>query len=161
MVIAGGLGLASITAASSTELVAFEGNVAPGTIVVRTSERRLYLVLGQGHALRYVVGVGRDGRQWSGTSSIESKFLRPHWAPPAELRASRPDLPAVILSGSPANPVGAAALTLSGGSYAIHGTNRPASIGHFVSAGCIRMHDEDILDLYERVTIGTPVVVDP
>lgn len=152
---------AIVPAVHAADLVAFEGSFVPGTILVHTSERRLYLVVGQGQALRYVVGVGRAGRQWSGRSSIDGKFLRPHWAPPPELRLSQPDLPAVIDSGSPANPMGAAAMTLSGGSYAIHGTNRPESIGQFVSAGCIRMHDEDILDLFDRVTVGTPVVVVP
>lgn len=145
--------------ASAPDVVQFEGGMAAGTIVVRTSERRLYLVLGHGRALRYVVGVGRAGAQWSGTSRIDGMFIRPHWAPPAEIRRDRPNLPAVIASGSPANPMGAAAMTLSGGSYAIHGTNRPASIGGFVSYGCIRMQNDDILDLYGRVHVGTRVVV--
>lgn len=145
--------------ASAPDVVRFEGGMAAGTIVVRTGERRLYLVLGQGRALRYVVGVGRAGAQWSGTSRIDGKFIRPHWAPPAEIRRDRPNLPAVIPSGSPANPMGAAAMTLSGGSYAIHGTNKPASIGGFVSYGCIRMRNDDILDLFDRVHIGTRVVV--
>jgi lipoprotein-anchoring transpeptidase ErfK/SrfK len=150
---------ATTAGASAPELVPFEGAMQAGTIVVRTGERRLYLVLGHGRALRYVVGVGRAGAQWSGTSRIDGKFLRPNWAPPAEIRRDRPDLPAVIPSGSPANPMGAAAMTLSGGSYAIHGTNRPASIGGFVSYGCIRMQNDDILDLYDRVRVGTRVVV--
>lgn len=159
MVIAGGLGLAAATAASASELVPFHDKVEPGTIIVRTGERRLYLVLGDGQALRYVVGVGRQGAQWTGTSAIEGKFIRPHWAPPPQLRRNRPELPAVILSGSPSNPMGAAAMTLAGGSYAIHGTNRPETIGGFVSYGCIRMYNEDIMDLYARVTVGTPVLV--
>jgi lipoprotein-anchoring transpeptidase ErfK/SrfK len=150
---------AMVANAATPEVVRFESKMAPGTIVVHTSERRLYLVLGNGRALRYVVGVGRAGEQWSGTSRIEGKFIRPHWAPPAEIRRDNPRLPAVIASGSPSNPMGAAALTLSGGSYAIHGTNKPASIGGFVSYGCIRMHDADILDLYDRVRVGTRVVV--
>lgn len=159
LAIACGLGLSAIAPASASERVAFHDNHAPGTIVVRTGERRLYLVLGGGQALRYVVGVGREGAQWTGASSIEGKFIRPHWAPPPEMRLTRPDLPAVIPSGSPANPMGAAAMTLAGGAYAIHGTNRPESIGGFVSAGCIRMHNEDIMDLYDRVSVGTPVLV--
>lgn len=150
---------ATTARAATPDMVRFEGGMAAGTIVVRTSERRLYLVLGHGRALRYVVGVGRAGAQWTGTSRIDGKFLRPHWAPPAEIRRDRPNLPALIPSGSPANPMGAAALTLSGGSYAIHGTNRPASIGGFVSYGCIRMQNDDILDLYDRVHVGTRVVV--
>jgi lipoprotein-anchoring transpeptidase ErfK/SrfK len=145
--------------ASTLDVVRFEGEIPPGTIVVRTGERRLYLVLDGGRALRYVVGVGRTGAQWSGASRIDGKFIRPNWAPPAEIRRDRPNLPAVIASGSPANPMGAAALTLSGGSYAIHGTNKPSSVGGFVSYGCIRMYNDDILDLYNRVRVGTRVVV--
>ena len=151
--------LGSSANASTPEVVRFESEAAPGTIVVRTSERRLYLVLGDGRALRYVVGVGRADTQWSGSSRIAGKFIRPHWAPPAQIRRDNPRLPAVIASGSPSNPMGAAALTLSGGSYAIHGTNKPASIGGFVSYGCIRMHNDDILDLFDRVRVGTSVVV--
>ncbi len=151
--------LGAVANAATAEVVRFESEDAAGTIVVRTSERRLYLMLGDGRALRYVVGVGRAETQWSGTTSIEGKFIRPHWAPPPEIRRDRPDLPAVIASGSPSNPMGAAALTFSGNSYAIHGTNKPNSIGGFVSYGCIRMHNDDILDLFDRVRIGTRVVV--
>ena len=139
--------------------VAFDGDVAPGTIVVMTEERRLYLVLERGQALRYTVGVGRAGRQWSGASSIVGKHVRPRWSPPPAIRADRPNLPEVIAGGSPANPMGVAALTLSGGEYAIHGTNAPESIGGFVSYGCIRMHNKDIVRLFERVRVGTTVVV--
>jgi lipoprotein-anchoring transpeptidase ErfK/SrfK len=145
--------------AASGEMVVFDGAVAAGTIVVRTSERRLYFVLGQGRALRYPVGVGRAGRQWAGRSFIDGKHIRPNWSPPAEVRLAQPKLPDVIAGGSKANPMGAAALTLSGGSYAIHGTNAPSSIGGFVSYGCIRMYNTDIMDLYRRVGVGTPVVV--
>jgi lipoprotein-anchoring transpeptidase ErfK/SrfK len=130
-----------------------------GTIVVKTNERRLYYVLGGGQALRYPVGVGRAGKAWSGTSHISGKFIKPAWSPPAEVRRDKPSLPDVIPGGSPRNPMGAAALTLSGGEYAIHGTNAPGSIGGFVSYGCIRMHNRDIMDLYERVHYGTRVVV--
>jgi lipoprotein-anchoring transpeptidase ErfK/SrfK len=144
--------------AQAREVVAFNG-YAPGTIVVKTSERRLYLVLGNGTALRYPVGVGRKGRQWIGTAYVDGKYLRPAWSPPAEIRRNRPGLPEVIAPGSPKNPMGVAALTLSGGEYAIHGTNTPGSIGGFVSYGCIRMFNADILDLYGRVRVGTPVVV--
>ena len=132
-----------------------------GTIVVRTSERHLYLVLAGGMALRYSVGVGRSGRQWQGTSSIAAKFLQPNWVPPDDIRRDRPSLPAMIPGGSSANPMGAAAMTLAGGPYAIHGTNAPDSIGGFVSYGCIRMYNADITDLYSRVRIGTPVIVRP
>jgi len=132
---------------------------SPGTIVVNTSQRRLYLVVSEGHAVSYPVGVGRAGKQWSGTSYIASKHLRPAWSPPEEIKHDRPSLPAVIPSGSPRNPMGAAALVLAHGQYAIHGTNAPGSIGGFVSYGCIRMYNKDILDLYARVGVGTRVVV--
>jgi lipoprotein-anchoring transpeptidase ErfK/SrfK len=144
--------------AFAREIVAFNGE-APGTIVVRQSERRLYYVLGDGRAVRYPVGVGRAGQQWSGRTSIDGKYLRPDWSPPADVRRDKPSLPHLIPGGSPRNPMGAAALTLSGGEYAIHGTNRPSSIGGFVSYGCIRMHNRDIMDLFQRVSVGTPVVV--
>ena len=146
-------------AAASGDVVAFKGDVSPGTIVVRTSERRLYLVLGQGRAMAYPVGVGRAGRQWAGKSFIDSKRIRPAWGPPPDIKRENPNLPDVIPGGSPKNPMGAAALTLSGGEYAIHGTNNPGSIGGFVSYGCIRMHNRDITDLYDRVSVGTPVIV--
>lgn len=152
--------LCAITPSTAAgELVAFKSDVAPGTIVVRTDERRLYLVLGQGRALRYTVGVGRAGRQWAGTSVIDGMYIRPNWAPPPEIKRDSPNLPDLIAGGSPANPMGAAAMTLSGGAYAIHGTNAPNTIGGFVSYGCIRMYNHDITDLYDRVGIGTPVVV--
>ncbi len=147
------------------DLVRFDTQLATNTIVVRTGQRRLYLVLGydlvSGHgvALRYRVGVGRVARQWTGQSSIAAKFIRPNWAPPAIIRRDHPRLPALISGDSPANPLGAAALTLAGGDYAIHGTNTPASIGGFVSYGCIRMYNEDILDLYQRVPLGAGVIV--
>jgi lipoprotein-anchoring transpeptidase ErfK/SrfK len=144
--------------ASAREMVAFNGG-SPGTIVVRTNERKLYLVLGQGRALRYTVGVGRVGRQWTGKSFIDGKHRRPAWAPPPDIRRDNPRLPDVIPGGSPRNPMGVAALTLVGGDYAIHGTNNPGSIGGFVSYGCIRMYNHDIADLYGRVGVGTPVIV--
>jgi lipoprotein-anchoring transpeptidase ErfK/SrfK len=139
--------------------VASIASESPGTIVVNTSQRRLYLVVSEGRAVSYPVGVGRAGKQWSGTSYIASKHLRPAWSPPDEIKHDRPTLPAVIPSGSPHNPMGAAALVLAHGQYAIHGTNAPGSIGGFVSYGCIRMYNKDILDLYARVGVGTRVVV--
>ena len=148
----------AIAPAAARETVAASG-YAPGTIVIHTRERRLYYYLGGGKALRYPVGVGRAGMQWSGTAFVNGKYLNPAWAPPADIRREAPDLPAVIPGGSPHNPMGVAALTLSGGEYAIHGTNRPESIGGFVSHGCIRMYNEDITDLYNRVGYNTPVVV--
>jgi lipoprotein-anchoring transpeptidase ErfK/SrfK len=138
--------------------VSFAGE-EPGSIVIRTNQRRLYLVVSEGKALSYPVGVGRAGKQWSGVSSVASKHLRPAWSPPAEVRRDKPSLPIVIPSGSPRNPMGAAALVLATDEYAIHGTNSPGSIGGFVSYGCIRMYNKDILDLYGRVSVGTRVVV--
>ena len=140
-------------------VVQFSGSLSPGTVVVRTAERRLYLVLGDGEAIQYKVGVGRANRQWIGKSSITGKYLAPHWEPPDDVRRDNPDLPRVIAGGAPNNPMGVAAMTLSGGQYAIHGTNRPASVGGFVSYGCIRMYNQDIADLYRRVQVGTTVLV--
>jgi lipoprotein-anchoring transpeptidase ErfK/SrfK len=131
----------------------------PGTIVVRTSERKLYLVLQNGEAITYPVGVGKAGKTWTGVGYINGKFMRPAWSPPADVKREKPSLPDVIPGGSAENPMGAAAMTLSVDQYAIHGTNRPESIGGFVSFGCIRMRNQDVLDLYQRVKIGTPVVV--
>jgi len=128
--------------------------------VIHTAERRLYLVAGNGYAVRYPVGVGRAGKQWAGVSQIDGKYLSPAWSPPAEIKRDKPSLPNVIPGGSPHNPMGVAAMTLSGGGeYAIHGTNQPGLIGGFVSHGCIRMLNGDITDLYGRVSVGTTVVV--
>jgi lipoprotein-anchoring transpeptidase ErfK/SrfK len=131
----------------------------PGTIVVETSERKLHLVLENGEVITYPVGVGKRGKSWAGTGAIAGKFLRPPWSPPKALRREKPWLPQYIPGGVPSNPMGAAAMTLSVDQYAIHGTNDPGSIGGFVSFGCIRMHNRDILDLYKRVHVGTRVVV--
>src|SRR6202166_5226156 len=141
------------------DLVALPAANARGTIVVKTSERHLYLVIGGGQAIRYPVGVGRAGMQWSGSSVIEAKYVEPDWAPPPDIRRENPKLPLLIPGGSPHNPMGVAAMTLAGLDYAIHGTNQPSSIGHFVSHGCIRMFNEDVSDLFGRVGVGTPVVV--
>jgi lipoprotein-anchoring transpeptidase ErfK/SrfK len=146
----------SAKAAKATTSVSSE---SPGTIIVRTGQRRLYLVLSEGRTVSYPVGVGRAGKQWAGTSYIASKHLKPAWSPPEEVRHDRPSLPNVIAAGSPRNPMGAAALVLAHGEYAIHGTNAPSSIGGFVSYGCIRMYNKDILNLYDRVSVGTKVVV--
>jgi lipoprotein-anchoring transpeptidase ErfK/SrfK len=151
-------GVAVPQPAQARDVVAF-GGYAPGTIIVRTGERHLYYVLGNGRAVRYPVGVGRLGKQWAGTSIIDGKHLHPAWTPPAEIKRDKPYLPNVIAGGSGRNPMGAAALTLAGGQYAIHGTNNPGSIGGFVSYGCIRMYNADVLDLYGRVGFGTPVIV--
>lgn len=145
--------------AGAREVVPFDGGVAPGTIVVRTQERRLYLALGNGQALRYPVAVGQPGKQWFGWARIDGKHVQPAWSPPDVVKRDNPRLPDVIPGGSPKNPMGPAALTLDRDEYAIHGTNRPGSIGTFASYGCIRMHNADILDLFQRVAVGTPVVV--
>jgi lipoprotein-anchoring transpeptidase ErfK/SrfK len=145
---------------ASGSLVAVKGNYAPGTIVIRTKQRRLYLMLGNGEAMGYPIGVGRRGMQWSGKVQIDGKYVEPAWGPPASIKRKNPRLPSMIPGGSPHNPMGVAALTLSGGGqYAIHGTNQPNLIGGFVSHGCIRMYNSDITDLYGRVGVGTPVVV--
>jgi len=155
-----GLGvLMSPAAQARPEMVGVSGEYTPGTIVVKTNERRLYLILESGRAMRYPVGVGRAGKQWAGTTTIDGKYLNPAWAPPAEVRRDRPNMPNVIPGGSPSNPMGVAAMTLAGGEYAIHGTNAPGSVGGFVSYGCIRMLNADITDLYQRVSVGTQVTV--
>jgi lipoprotein-anchoring transpeptidase ErfK/SrfK len=141
------------------ELVTYAGDELPGTIVVQSKQRRLYFILADNKAISYPVGVGRTGKQWQGRAEIEGAYVQPAWSPPPEIQRDNPKLPSVILGGSPSNPMGARALTLSGGSYAIHGTNRPGSIGGDVSYGCIRMFNEHIIDLYDRVAVGTKVVV--
>jgi lipoprotein-anchoring transpeptidase ErfK/SrfK len=148
--------------AAAREVVAFrDTQYSAGTIVVRTRERRLYFVMGNGRALRYPVGVGKAGKAWTGVTRIDGKYLRPAWSPPADVKHDHPKIPNLIPGGTPANPMGAAAMTLAGGDYAIHGTNVPHSIGGFVSYGCIRMYNQDVLDLFGRVSTGTTVVVTP
>ncbi len=152
--------LCPVVPAAAREMVTFpDASVAPGTVVVRTAERRLYYVMGDGTALRYPVAVGKPGKQWTGTARIDGKYVRPAWSPPDDVRRDNPRLPAVIAGGAPSNPMGVAALTLAGGEYAIHGTNRPGSIGTFASYGCIRMYNLDVADLFQRVGVGTTVVV--
>ena len=155
----GSLALAPRPALAHGNVVATKNGYAAGTIVIRTGERRLYLFLGDGHAIRYPVGVGRAGMQWAGTTTISGKYRSPAWSPPAMVKRENPRLPNVIAGGSPHNPMGVAAMTLAGTEYAIHGTNQPKLIGGFVSHGCIRMFNADITDLYSRVNVGTKVVV--
>jgi lipoprotein-anchoring transpeptidase ErfK/SrfK len=140
------------------EQVGAPAGMAPGTIYISTSERRLYLILGNGAALRYGIGVGRDGFRWTGTHRITAKKEWPSWTPPAEMRARRPDLPR-YMAGGIENPLGARAMYLGSTLYRIHGSNEPETIGHAVSSGCFRMTNEDVTDLYSRVSIGTVVVV--
>jgi lipoprotein-anchoring transpeptidase ErfK/SrfK len=134
---------------------------SPGTIVVKTHERRLYFVTANGEAIRYTVGVGKAGMTWTGTAYIAGKYIKPAWSPPKIIRREKPGIADVFPGGSPRNPMGAAALVLDHGQYAIHGTNAPGSVGHFVSHGCIRMYNSDVIDLYNRVSVGTQVVVLP
>lgn len=140
------------------EIVAYETKLKPGTIVVETSERRLYLVLEDGKALKYGIGVGRDGFRWSGTNKISRMAEWPGWTPPAAMRKRVPDLPA-YMPGGPDNPLGARALYIGSTLYRIHGTSEPWTIGQAVSSGCIRLTNEDVTDLYERVKVGATVVV--
>jgi lipoprotein-anchoring transpeptidase ErfK/SrfK len=138
--------------------VSFSGNYAPGTILIDTAERRLYLVLPNGQALRYGIGVGRDGFRWSGTHRISAKKEWPGWTPPSQMRARRPDLPRHMAGGID-NPLGARAIYLGSTLYRIHGSNEPETIGQAVSSGCFRMTNDDVTDLYNRVSVGTTVVV--
>ena len=144
--------------AAAREVVKFNGQPA-GTVVIKTQERRLYYVVGDGTAIRYPVGVGRAGQTWKGSATITGKYLSPGWRPPEVIKRDKPSIPDLIPGGSPSNPMGVAALTLSEGEYAIHGTNQPASVGGFVSYGCIRMYNQDVMDLYSRVEYGTTVLV--
>jgi lipoprotein-anchoring transpeptidase ErfK/SrfK len=150
---------AAVAHAETHEVVPFAG-FSPGTIVVKTSERRLYYVLDGERALRFPVGVGRDGMRWAGTAHVEGKYIRPAWEAPPSIRRENPRLPKVIPGGARNNPMGARALTLRGGEYAIHGTDNPKSIGGFVSHGCIRMYNNDIRALFAMVRVGTPVIVE-
>jgi lipoprotein-anchoring transpeptidase ErfK/SrfK len=138
--------------------VNFAGNYAPGTIYINTAERRLYLVLGNGQALRYGIGVGRDGFRWGGTHRISAKKEWPSWTPPSQMLRRRPDLPRHMAGGLD-NPLGARAMYLGSTLYRIHGSNEPETIGQAVSSGCFRMTNEDVTDLYSRVSVGTTVIV--
>lgn len=153
--------LFSMNTHAEPRVVTLGNSIAPGTIVVQTRERALYLALGDGSALRYPVAVGKAGKGWSGVTQIDGKYLRPAWAPPAVVRRDRPGMRTLYPGGAPDNPMGEAALTLTGGEYAIHGTTikMRGSIGTAASYGCIRMFNEDVLDLFERVQVGTTVVV--
>lgn len=144
--------------AIARETVPYSGPYGAGTIVVSTAERRLYYVLGGGQALRYGVGVGRPGFTWSGVQTITMKREWPDWRPPAEMLRRRPDLPR-YMKGGVENPLGARAMYLGGTMYRIHGSNEPETIGTAVSSGCIRMTNEDVMDLYTHAKVGTKVIV--
>ncbi|MFN8829402.1 MAG: L,D-transpeptidase [Labrys sp. (in: a-proteobacteria)] len=140
------------------EIVDYETRERPGTIVIDSPARRLYLVLGDGKAMRYGVGVGRPGFEWGGVKTITRKAEWPSWTPPPQMLQRRPDLPR-FMAGGPKNPLGARAMYLGSSLYRIHGSNEPQTIGQAVSSGCIRMTNDDVTDLYERVNVGTKVVI--
>ena len=142
------------------QTVNYPTNEAPGTIIVDTPHTYLYLVMGGGKAMRYGIGVGREGFTWSGVKTVERKAEWPDWTPPPEMIQRQPYLPRFV-AGGPTNPLGARAMYLSGSVYRIHGTNAPSTIGGRVSSGCIRMVNEDVIDLYSRVQVGTKVIVMP
>ena len=140
------------------EEVDFRTGERPGSIVINTQERRLYLVLGNGRAMRYGVGVGREGFSWGGVQTVTAKAEWPDWRPPAQMLRRRPDLPR-FMPGGMENPLGARALYLGSTLFRIHGSNEPHTIGQAVSSGCFRMTNDDVSDLYERVRVGARVVV--
>jgi len=140
------------------EVVSFSENLPAGSIVISTSQRRLYYLMGNGKALRYAIAVGKEGYAWAGTSTVSSKREWPSWTPPADMRKRRPDLPA-FMPGGKDNPLGARALYLGDTLYRIHGTNEPWYMGSAQSSGCIRMTNDDVIDLYDRTRIGATVIV--
>jgi len=140
------------------QIVDWDGHEAPGTIIIHTPDRFLYLIEGHGRAIRYGIGVGRPGFAWAGVKQVSMKREWPDWTPPEEMIRRRPDLPR-YMAGGPENPLGARALYLGSSLYRIHGSNEPWTIGTQVSSGCIRMRNEDVIDLYERVKVGAKVVV--
>jgi lipoprotein-anchoring transpeptidase ErfK/SrfK len=142
------------------QVVDYRTAEAPGTVVIDTPNTYLYYVLGNGKALRYGIGVGREGFTWSGVKTVVKKAEWPDWYPPQEMIARQPYLPRFV-AGGPGNPLGARAMYLGGTVYRIHGTNNPATIGHHVSSGCIRLTNDDVADLYERVRVGAKVIVLP
>jgi len=151
---------AELPARFKRQIVDYRTSEQPGTIVIDTPNTYLYLVLGNGKAMRYGIGVGREGFTWSGTQTISKKAEWPDWTPPAEMIERQPYLPR-FMAGGPGNPLGARAMYLGASVYRIHGTNDPSTIGHRVSSGCIRLTNDDVADLYSRVNLGTKVVVLP
>jgi lipoprotein-anchoring transpeptidase ErfK/SrfK len=152
--------VAELPARLKRQVVSYATREAPGTLIVDTPNTYLYYVLGGGQAIRYGIGVGRDGFTWSGVQSITKKAEWPNWTPPAEMIARQPYLPR-FMAGGPGNPLGARAMYLGGTVYRIHGTNAPSTIGTHVSSGCIRLINADVADLYSRVNVGTKVIVLP
>jgi lipoprotein-anchoring transpeptidase ErfK/SrfK len=151
---------AELPARLRRQIVSYPTHEAPGTIIIDTPNTYLYYILGNGQAIRYGIGVGRDGFTWSGTQSITRKAEWPDWVPPPEMIHRQPYLPRQM-AGGPGNPLGARALYLGGTIYRIHGTNAPQTIGTHVSSGCIRLTNQDVTDLYSRVSVGTKVIVLP
>lgn len=150
----------SFASSTARQLVTWQGLHRPGTVVISTSQRRLYFVLGQGQAIQYGVGVGRPGFTWLGTKAVSMKREWPKWRPPSQMLRRRPDLPR-YMKGGLGNPLGARALYLGSSMYRIHSSNEPETFGYAVSSGCIRMTNADVIDLYNRVKVGTKVVVQP
>ena len=140
------------------QVVYYRSNEAPGTIIISTKERHLYLIQGNGRAIRYGIGVGREGFQWQGLLNIPRKAEWPDWTPPPEMIARQPYLPR-FMAGGPGNPMGARAMYLGTTVYRIHGTNQPTTIGTAISSGCFRLVNADVADLYDRVPVGTKVIV--
>lgn len=151
---------AGLPARLRRQIVAYPSREAPGTVIIDTPHTYLYYVLGGGQAIRYGIGVGREGFTWSGTQTITKKAEWPDWTPPPEMIARQPYLPR-HMAGGPGNPLGARAMYLGGTVYRIHGTNAPETIGTHVSSGCLRLTNEDVADLYSRVNVGTKVIVLP
>lgn len=149
--------------ASARDIVSFSPSVAPGTIVISAHQRKLFYVVDHGVAIRYPVAVPKRGKEWSGVTAVDGKYVNPDWSPPAVVKRDHPELPNLIPGGSSRNPMGMRAMTLANGEVAIHGTTSKmrASIGTAASYGCIRMLNEDVVDLYDRVSVGAPVVMQP
>ena len=153
-------GAAGLPARLQRQIVEYRSAEALGTIIIDTPHTYLYFMLGDGKAIRYGIGVGREGFTWSGVKTIERKMEWPDWIPPADMLRRQPYLPR-FMAGGPGNPLGARAMYLAGTVYRIHGTNAPDTIGQQVSSGCIRMLNEDVIDLYQRAHVGTKVIVLP
>jgi lipoprotein-anchoring transpeptidase ErfK/SrfK len=159
--------LAGVSALPQTGLardtVSFASSVQPGTIVISARQRKLFLVVSPGVAIRYPIAVPKSGKEWSGYATVDAKYVNPDWVPPPVVKHDHPELPNFIRGGSPHNPMGARAITLDRNQVAIHGTTSKmrASIGTAASYGCIRMYNEDVTDLYDRVSVGAPVVMMP
>jgi lipoprotein-anchoring transpeptidase ErfK/SrfK len=147
-----------LTGAFEKQEVFFRGNEAAGTVIIDTKERFLYLLQGNNRAIRYGIGVGREGFQWSGLQRISRKQEWPDWRPPPEMIERQPYLPR-FMAGGPGNPLGARAMYLGATVYRIHGTNQPETIGHAVSSGCFRLVNADVIDLFDRVPVGTKVII--